>query len=80
MDTFFIILFVVCYLALCFYLSRRYHGSNYLKILSAIALLLLVWVGGVDAFLGPKLILSAIAFTAFWKGYLSLTKKKRVTL
>lgn len=80
MEVFLIVLSVVCYLLVCFYLSSKEQGPNYLKILSGIILLLLVWVGGADAPFGPKLILTAIAFSVFWKGYLSLRKKKRVTL
>jgi hypothetical protein len=76
MDLFFIILFVVTYLLLGVYLIRtKQHGGHYIKILSGIALLILAWgLGPTNAFFGPKLILTALALTTFWKEYLYFRK------
>jgi hypothetical protein len=49
--------------------------AHYVKIFSVIALLILVWVGGDDAPFGPKLILTTIACSSLWNGYLSLKRR-----
>ncbi len=81
MEIFFIILLGIALLTLQFFLTRiKTPKSRYVKIISAIALLILVWIGGTDASFGPKLILSTIAFTRLWKEYLSYKKNKQVSL
>jgi hypothetical protein len=40
-----------------------------MKILSGVALLLLVWVFGIDAPFGPKILLTVIACTTIWREY-----------
>ena len=78
-DTFFIILIGICFLTIQFFLAQiKDTGAHYGKIFSGIALLLLVWIDTSEAPFGPKLILTAIAFSAIWKGYLSLKKSKKI--
>lgn len=48
--------------------------QNYIRIGSAIALLLLAWVFGGDGGMSYKLILSAVAISSIYKEYLSLRK------
>jgi hypothetical protein len=48
--------------------------SHYLKIISAIALLILVWVFGDEAKLPVKVILTTIMLTVLYKEYLSIKK------
>ena len=47
---------------------------NYVKIIAAIGILILIWVFGGDSSFGPKLILSALALTTLWREYFSLKK------
>jgi hypothetical protein len=44
----------------------------YAKILSAITLLILVWLLGRDGPLGPRLIITAIALTSLYESYVSI--------
>ena len=79
-DTLFIILLGICALTIQFFLFRiKEPRAHYIKILSGIALLLLVWIDNGDAPFGPKLILTAIAYSGIWKEYLSLKKNKDYT-
>jgi hypothetical protein len=75
MELFFLILFVLAYLILCFYLIRtKAFGERYTKILSGVALLILVWGLGPDAPFGPKLILTVLALNTLRKEYLHFRK------
>ena len=80
MEIFLIVLSVVCFLLLCFYLSSREQGENYMKVLAGIALLILAWIGTADTPFGPKLILTGLAYSSIRKGYLALKKNKGLTL
>jgi hypothetical protein len=76
MEVFLIILFGILLLIPQFFLSRlKGTRSHYMKILSGVALLLLVWVFGIDAPFGPKILLTAIACTTIWRGYFSLNNQ-----
>ena len=46
----------------------------YIRILSAIALLLLIWLFGGDSNIPVRVILSVIALTSIYSGYLTLKK------
>jgi hypothetical protein len=46
--------------------------QNYIRIGSAVVLLLLAWVFKGDGGIGPKLILSAVAISSLYKEYLAL--------
>jgi uncharacterized membrane protein len=75
MELFFLILFVLAYLTLCFYLIRKKaFGERYTKILSGVALLILVWCFGSDAPFGPKLILTVLGLNTLRKEYLYFRK------
>jgi predicted ABC-type exoprotein transport system permease subunit len=77
MEVLLIMLSVVCYLILCFNLSSIEQREFYLRVLSGIVLLILVWVGGGDAPFGPKLFLTFLALSGIWKGYISFKKTKK---
>lgn len=79
-DIFFIILFGICFLLLCFYLAYKEQGENYMKLLAGVALLSLVWIGGANDAFGPKLMLTGLAISAIYKGYTLLKKNRKVTL
>jgi hypothetical protein len=70
MRVFLIILFVILLLIPQFFLSKfKGTQSHYIKILSGVALLVLIWVFGTDAPFGPKILLTTIACTTIWKEY-----------
>jgi hypothetical protein len=76
MEVFLIILFVILLLISQSLLSRfKGTQSYYMKILSGVALLLLVWIFGMDAPFGPKILLTAIACTSIWRGFFSLNNQ-----
>jgi hypothetical protein len=76
MEVFLIILFVILLLISQSLLSRfKGTQSHYMKILSGVALLLLIWIFGIDAPFGPKILLTAIACTSIWRGYFSLNNQ-----
>ena len=70
MEVFILILFGILLLIIQSRLSRfKGTRSQHMKILSGVALLLLVWVFGIDAPFGPKILLTTIACTTIWKEY-----------
>jgi hypothetical protein len=70
MEVFLIILFVILLLIPQFFLSKfKDTRSHHMKVLSGVALLLLVWAFGIDAPFGPKILLTTIACTTIWKEY-----------
>ena len=75
-EVFLIILFGILLLTIQSLLSRfKGPQSHYIKILSGVALLVLIWVFGTDAPFGPKILLTAIACTSIWRGYFSLNNQ-----
>jgi hypothetical protein len=76
LEIFFVILLAILLLISQSFL-RRFKGtqSHYIKILSGVTLLLLVWIFGMDAPFGPKILLNAIACTSIWRGYFSLNNQ-----
>jgi hypothetical protein len=50
--------------------------AHYLKIFTAVALLILVWVFDQDGHFGPKVVLSALALAVIFKEYFLLRKSQ----
>ena len=73
--TFFIALLGVIALTIQSFLFKiKEPAAHYAKMLAAILLLLLVWIGNEENPFGPKLILTSFAFSILWKEYFSLKK------
>lgn len=69
-----LVIVVICVRLLITRLKRPL--SNYARIISSICLLILVWFFGKESSVGPKLILSGLALTTFWREYFSLKKSQ----